>query len=165
MIEIGKIVNTQGIKGEVRIMSNSDFKDIRFAKGAKILVKTAKGELVLTVENHFFHKSFDIVKFIEYSNINEVLFLKNNLIYGEKLEVEENNALILDLLKMKVYNQDGIYRGLVKEVLDYGHYNVMRVESEKTSKIIPCTDFFITKIDEATRTITINEVSGMFDED
>ena len=31
-VEIGKIVNTHGIKGEVKILSDSDFTDERFQK-------------------------------------------------------------------------------------------------------------------------------------
>lgn len=38
-VEIGKIVNTHGIKGEVKVLSDSDFTDERFQKGQLITVK------------------------------------------------------------------------------------------------------------------------------
>ncbi len=35
-VEVGKIVNTHGIKGEIKVKSNSDFTDIRFQPGETV---------------------------------------------------------------------------------------------------------------------------------
>ena len=38
LVRIGKIVNTHGIKGELRILSDFEFKDKVFKKGVKVYV-------------------------------------------------------------------------------------------------------------------------------
>ena len=37
-VEVGQIVNTHGIKGEVKVKSNSDFTDTRFQPGEVLTV-------------------------------------------------------------------------------------------------------------------------------
>ena len=34
--DVGKVVNTQGLKGEVRVISSTDFADERYKKGATL---------------------------------------------------------------------------------------------------------------------------------
>ena len=49
---VGKIVNTHGIRGEVRVIPTTDFIDERFAKGAKLYLDQQQGEpLELTIES------------------------------------------------------------------------------------------------------------------
>ena len=38
-VEVGKIVNTHGIKGEIKVKSNSDFTDIRFQPGETVEIE------------------------------------------------------------------------------------------------------------------------------
>ena len=48
-VEIGKIVNTHGIKGEVKVMSESDFTDERFQPGQHVTVKHSKEEQTFVI--------------------------------------------------------------------------------------------------------------------
>ena len=36
--KVGKIVNTHGVKGEIRIVSTTDFADERYEKGNKLYI-------------------------------------------------------------------------------------------------------------------------------
>ena len=65
---IGKLVNTHGIKGEVRILSNFRHKDKVFVKGFKFYVGKDKKEYV--VETYRKHKNFDMVVFKDNYDIN-----------------------------------------------------------------------------------------------
>ena len=47
-VEVGQIVNTHGIKGEVKVKSNSDFTETRFQPGEQLLVKHNNTEIVYT---------------------------------------------------------------------------------------------------------------------
>ena len=44
-LNVGKIVNTQGIKGEVRVISKTDFPEERYQKGATCYFKRKKHQL------------------------------------------------------------------------------------------------------------------------
>ena len=63
-LNVGKIVNTQGIKGEVRVISKTDFPEERYQKGATLLLfQEKKAPIELVVKSHRKHKNFDILSF------------------------------------------------------------------------------------------------------
>lgn len=80
---LGKIVNTHGIKGELRLLSNFDKKDLVFQPGFKIYIGEEKQEEIIKTYRH--HKNFDMISLNGYSNINEVLkYLKMPVYIKEK---------------------------------------------------------------------------------
>ena len=70
---VGKIVNTQGIKGEVRVISTTDFPEERYKKGNVLCFFLPKNEtpIQVTIKNHRRHKNFDLLLFEGYENIND----------------------------------------------------------------------------------------------
>ena len=48
-VEVGQIVNTHGIKGEIKVKSNSDFTETRFQPGENLIVKHNNENLQYTV--------------------------------------------------------------------------------------------------------------------
>ena len=62
---VGKIVNTQGLQGELRVLSVTDFADERFKKKSVLALFDDKDNYIMDVEvaSHSKHKNFDIVKF------------------------------------------------------------------------------------------------------
>ena len=97
-INIGKIVNTHGIKGELRILSDFRHKDKVFKVGMKFYVGKEKEEF--TVNSYRFHKIFDMVTFEGFTNINEVLYLKGRQVYinKEDLVLDDGEVYIEDLI-------------------------------------------------------------------
>ena len=78
-IRFGKIVNTHGIKGELRILSDFKYKDRVFVQNRRIYIGEDKEEHVITSYRH--HKIFDMIKLAGYDDINEVLRFKNKDVY------------------------------------------------------------------------------------
>ena len=97
-IRIGKIVNTHGIKGELRILSDFRHKDKVFKVGMKFYVGKEKEEFI--VNSYRFHKIFDMVTFKGFNNINEVLYLKGRPVYinKEDLVLDNGEVYIEDLI-------------------------------------------------------------------
>ena len=97
-INIGKIVNTHGIKGELRILSDFRHKDKVFKVGMKFYVGKEKEEF--TVNSYRFHKIFDMVTFKGFNNINDVLYLKGRQVYinKEDLVLDDGEVYIEDLI-------------------------------------------------------------------
>lgn len=63
---VGKIVNTHGIRGEVKVMPHTDFADQRFAAKSKLYIVPDKGNKIeVTVETSRFHKNMYVLKFKE----------------------------------------------------------------------------------------------------
>ena len=84
-IRIGKIVNTHGIKGELRILSDFKHKDKVFKKDMKFYVGKNKTEFI--VNSYRFHKVFDMVTFKGFNNINDVEYLKGDFVFVNEEDV------------------------------------------------------------------------------
>ncbi len=165
MIKIGKIVNTHGIKGEMRIRSNSDFKTERFGVGNKIYVEYKKEKIVLEIINYYQHKTFDIVKFEGYDNINDVIKFKNCDVYADLLSddsLEEDEYFNYQLLDLKVQNQENETLGKVVKVIDNPGSNLLRIRTETNQEfLVPFNKHFINKVDLNARLIEIEEIEGL----
>ena len=76
---VGKIINTFGIKGELKILSDFEYKERIFKKDFPIYIGELKEKEL--VNTYRMHKNYDLVVFNSYTNINEVLKYKGNKIY------------------------------------------------------------------------------------
>lgn len=58
LFNVGKIVNTHGIRGELKILTTTDFPEDRFAKGSELLIVPAEGKapIPVTIETARFQK-------------------------------------------------------------------------------------------------------------
>ncbi len=164
MIKIGKLVNTHGIKGEMRIRSNSDFKDIRFQEGEELIVKMKSGQITLKIASHYEHKTFDIVSFEGYTNINDVLQFKNLDIYARELsqdDLEDGEYFNRQLVGLQIENQYGEKIGIVKEVVENPGSNLLRIVDGEKKYLVPFNEQFINDVDLEKETIYIEEIGGL----
>ena len=91
-IVIGKIVNTFGIKGELKIVSNFEMANRAFKKGNKIIINNKER---LITNSRFHHHNY-LVEIDNIKDINEVTYLigAKVLINKDELKLEENEYLI-----------------------------------------------------------------------
>ena len=103
---VGKIVNTHGIKGELRILSDFELKNKIFQKDINLYVGPEKREFTITSYRH--HKMFDMVTFKGITNINEVINLKGLLVYVKReiLNLDNDSYVLSDLIGLDVYDKD-----------------------------------------------------------
>ena len=156
-IYVGRIVNTHGIKGELRIRSDFEFKDKVFTINNKLIIDDKE----YIIRSYRKHKTFDMVMLNDYKDINDVLFLKGKNVYIDKENLKLNNNEVLDedLLNYKVLTEDK-KEGKVIEVFFSSPTNkVIRVLLDKEI-LIPYNKEFIT-IDKSNNTIIIKMPGGM----
>ena len=149
LVRIGKIVNTHGIKGELRILSDFEFKDKVFKKGVKVYVGKKKKEFI--INSYRFHKIFDMVTFEGFNNINDVEYLKGDFVYvnEEDLNLKEN-----EILKSKLIG----FVGKITEIFWAKANDVIRVNE---NILIPYVDEFIEKLDKENKKIYVKNVRGL----
>lgn len=154
---IGKLVNTHGIKGEVRIISRFRHKDLVFKKGFLFYVGREKEKF--EVESYRVHKSFDMVVFKDNHDINLVERLKGSLVYVNKDDIKlgENDVLSVDLIGFSVIIGNK-KRGVIKEVLDTPANEVLVLD---TGVMIPYVKSFISKINKDYKTLYVYDVKGL----
>ena len=156
---VGKIVNTHGIKGELRIRSNFDRKDLAFKPGVKLYFGDGKEEHKIVTYRP--HKEFDMVTFKNYSNINEVLkYLKQDVyIKKEDLDLSANEYVLEELVGCHVYENDTDY-GIVSEIV-YNNSNVLLSISGAKNFYIPNNPNFIKNVDIDNKKIIVENIKGL----
>ncbi len=154
---IGKLVNTHGIKGEVRLLSNFRHKDKVFINGFKLYVGKDKEEF--EIESYRKHKNFDMLVFKGFYDINLVERLKGSLVYINKsdLKLDENTFLSVDLIGFNVIIEDKLI-GVIKEIMDTPANEVLVLSN---NVMIPYVKDFINKIDSKNKTVYVNNVKGL----
>ena len=104
-LNVGKIVNTHGIRGEVRVISQTDFPEERYRKGAELtLFRENKEPLPLIVSGHRKHKNFDLLTFEGYPNINDVEPFRNGILKVTKddlVDLAENEFYYHEIIGLK----------------------------------------------------------------
>ena len=152
-INIGKIVNTHALKGEVRIISDFEYKNKAFKVGNVLYVGESKDELL--IESYRVHKQFDMIKFIGIDYINDVLKYKGCNVYidEDKLNLEENELLTSDILEMNIYSSDK----LIGKVSEYRNDNGNKM-IKVNNRFIPFNNDFISKIDKKNSIIYMHDI-------
>ncbi|MDO6847383.1 ribosome maturation factor RimM [Priestia megaterium] len=166
--KVGKIVNTHGVKGEVRIVSTTDFADERYEKGNKLYIfKEKQSEPVeVTVASHRRHKNFDLLTFEGYHNVNDVEQYKNSevKIPEEQLtDLEDGEFYFHEIIGCTVTTEDGVEVGTVKEILTPGANDVWVVKKGGKEVLIPYIDDVVQSIDIEEKEIVITVMEGLLD--
>ncbi len=153
---IGKLVNTHGIKGEVKLLSNFEYKDKAFVVGMNFYIGEDKEKV--TVNSYRHHKVFDMVTFKEYNYINDVLKFKNKLVYVLKpdLALDNNSILDRDYIGMNAY-YEGVLVGKVNDIINNNGYKLMLIGT----KYVPFNKEFISSVSVTKKELILKNVEGL----
>lgn len=166
---VGRIVNTHGIRGEVRVISSTDFEETRFAPGSRLAIfkKDEKKPTWVTVKSSRRHKNFILLAFEGLENINLVEPFKEGVLKVTKDqladdELGEHEYYYFEILDCKVYSEDGEYIGMVTDILQTGANDVWEIEDEKEKKhYIPYIEDVVKEVDVDNKKITIHVMEGL----
>ncbi len=157
-VYIGKIVNTHGIKGEIRIISDFLYKEKAFKVGTDIYIDEQK----YLIRSYRRHKNFDMITLEGFNDINEVLKFMKKAVYKRKedLNLSKNEILDEDLINYKVIDKSGKC-GIIKEIFYASSSNkILRVVFDK-EVLIPLFSPMIKKIDSDKLEIEVELIDGM----
>jgi 16S rRNA processing protein RimM len=152
-INIGKYVNTHGIKGEIRIISDFSRKDLVFIPENIIYIGDNRKEY--KIKTYRRHKQYDMITLYNVESINDIEYLKNSNIYIDK----------------NILNVDYILEDLLEyiAIIDNNEYKILDIIENKKNKIlvleknimIPFIDEFISKIDSKNKKVYIKDMEGL----
>ncbi|MDC2864730.1 MULTISPECIES: ribosome maturation factor RimM [unclassified Bacillus (in: firmicutes)] len=153
---VGKIVNTHGVRGEIRVVSRTDFPEERYKVGNTLYIWQEKATAPLSVKitSHRQHKSFDLLTFEGYNNVNEVEQLKGSLLKvpeDQLGELAEGEYYYHEIIGCTVVTEDGETIGTIKEILSPGANDVWVIKQPKGQ------DVLIPYIEEVVLQVNINE--------
>ncbi|WP_405102235.1 ribosome maturation factor RimM [Oceanobacillus sp. FSL H7-0719] len=166
MFNIGKIVNTHGIRGEVKVKRISDFEE-RFTSGEKVYLETETELIPLTIAAHRVHKGFDLIQFEEFNNINDVEKYKGMMLQIKETqltELTEHEFYYYEIIGCEVFTLDGEIVGKVKEILAPGANDVWVVQRKgKKDALIPYIGQVVKEIDVQNKKVRIEPMEGLLD--
>lgn len=160
-ILLGKIVNTFGIRGELKVQYTTDFIEERFKKGSLIYIGSDK--LPFEVKSYKLHKGFLLLLLKGNEDINLVEKYKNMFIYKSKDDVKplkKGDYYFSDLMNLDVYVED-ILVGKVKNVEEGISSNYLRVLHDNKESLVPFLPAFIKNVDLDNHRIDINKIEGL----
>jgi len=161
---VGKVVSTQGNKGEIKVLPLTDSTD-RFKKLTSIFIRNNIDRKTLKIEKIRIKENMVILKIENIENIKEA-----KMIVGSYLEVKRENAVklpkgtyfVFEIIGLEVYNQNNIFLGKVDNVISTGSNDVYVVKSkDKEELFIPAIREVVKNIDLEKKRITINMVDGL----
>lgn len=164
---VGKIVNTHGIKGEIRVISKTDFAEERYAPGNKLylFMPDSNEPVELIVSSHRVHKNFDLLTFEGYENVNEVEKMKGGILKireDQLTELEEDEFYFHEIIGCLVFTTQGEEIGKVREILTPGANDVWVVKGKGGKDIlIPYIEQIVKKVDIKEQVILIEPMEGL----
>ena len=163
-LEIGKIVNTYGIKGFVKVIPYTD--NITRFKKLKTVFIEKKNELIQqTIEEVKYSKNVVLLKFKEISNIETAEKLKNCYIKinrKDAVTLPENSYFIVDLLGLEVYTKEGKLLGKVDDIFPTGSNDVYVVKDEFGKQILlPAIKSLIKEVNIINNKIIVDLIEGL----
>lgn len=162
--KVGKIINTRGIKGELKVKSLTDFTSDRFATGNTVYVKKANDYIPFKVKSFNSVNHQDILVFDKNEDINLVEQYKGCDLYVDdtnETTLYEDEYHLSEILGVEVYQKDQLV-GIVDDVKDYpqGDYLDVVLESGKHA-LIPFRDEFILDVDLENNRIDVVDMEGL----
>ena len=164
VFRIGQIVNTQGLKGEVRVYPYTDdinrFDELEYFYIDKNLNNKYEVERVRYKGNMVIMK----IKDIDSIELAEKLKTKNMYIGREQgRELDEGEFFVSDLIGLDVFTVDGEKVGVLKDVLQHAINDVYVVSSGEKEYLIPSIEKFVPTIDLDQNKMIIDPIKGMLD--
>lgn len=161
-IYLGEIVNTHGIKGELRIISNFKHKSEIFKKGFSLYVGKTREKLV--INSYRPHKNYDMVTFVGLNDINDVLIYKGEPVYINREDLNINTYILEDLIGLEVYSNNQLI-GVVDSIIDNTAHEILVVVNNGKNNLIPFVDEFIESVELESKKINIKVIEGLLNED
>ena len=162
-LEVGKIVNTHGLKGEVKIVPWTDYPEV-FEEIEEIYLPDGRSFKVKGVK---YQKNNIIVKLEGINYIDEAEKLKGKVITAEREflgELEEGVYYVADLIGLSVVTEDGETIGKISDVLRTGANDVYEVKREGAKDLlIPVIESVVKDVDIEGGKVVVHLMEGLLD--
>ena len=157
LIDAGKIVNTHGVRGEVKLEVWLDSPALLRGCG-RVMIDGEERRMLSAREQ----KGWLIAKLEGVDDINAAMALKERTVQvcREDVKLPKGTVFVRDILGAKVVTEDGETVGRLVEALEYPAHMVYVVRGE-TEHLIPAVPAFIRAIDAEAGVVTVHLIEGM----
>lgn len=156
-LEAGKIVNTHGIKGEVKIQPWADSPE--FIQGLPHIYIDSKPVRIVSSR---IHKGHLIAHLEGVCDIDSAIKLKNKMIFTKRddIQLDKGEFFIQDIIGLTIKTDEGETLGVLEDILNMPTQDIYVVKGDREYLIPDVSDFILEKnLDEGY--ITVSLIDGM----
>ena len=162
-LSIGQIVNTQGIKGEVKVFPLTNDAS-RFDKLKEIYIESKDDLVKYQVESAKHLKNTVILKLKGIETMNDAEKLRDLYIKvgrWDAVRLPKDSFFICDIIESKVFDIHGELLGKLTDVLQTGANDVYIVKDEKREILIPALKTVVKEINLQNKKIIVDLPEGL----
>ncbi|MBE5806250.1 MAG: 16S rRNA processing protein RimM [Clostridiales bacterium] len=162
--EIGQIVNTFGVKGEIKVNPFTDDLE-RFEELKSIKIKKNNNLYEYDIENVKYHKNFVILKLKDIDDMNMAEKYKGCYIQIDRKDARKlpkGTYFIADIIGSDVITDNGINLGKVDDIYNTGSNDIYVVKNELGKQILlPGIKDVILDINIEKQIVTVHLLDGL----
>ena len=163
-LEVGQIVNTFGIKGQVKVVPFTD--DIkRFDELKQIYIQKNNSLEPFEIEEVKYHKNMVLLKLKGIDTIEQAEKLRNYYIKIDRKDAKklpEGTYFIVDLIGLEVYTDENKLLGILDDIYNTGSSDIYVVKDELGKQILlPAIKDVVKTIDLENRKIIVHIIKGL----
>ncbi|GAP00101.1 ribosome maturation factor RimM [Fructobacillus ficulneus] len=167
--KIGTIVNTHGIRGELKIKAITDFAEDRFAKG-QVIYRLDNGQYRKeTIAKARIHKGMWLLTFVGVDNINQVEIFKGQDVFvdeADRDELPEGEYYYNEIIGATVVDLTDRTIGTIKDIMETGANDVWIIKRPSGKDVlIPVIDDVIKEVDVDEQVVRIDLLEGLIDDE
>ena len=157
-LETGKIVNTHGVRGEIKIQPWADSPE--FLRSFEYFYIDGKA---MKVKSSYIHKGCVICSLEGIDDVNEAMRYKNKTVFIDRADAKlpAGGYFIQDIIGATVMDDKGSIVGTLKEVLDLPGNDVYVVKGAEREILIPAVPAFVLKVDADKGIILVRMMEGL----
>lgn len=166
---VGKIINTHGLKGEVKVKAETDFPQQRFCSNSNLYISVGDQKVKMTVETVRFHKQAYLVKFLQINDIDEANRIVNKNLYvsdEDQTDLPKGSYYIHQLIGLDVFDYETKTKiGILTDIEMPGANDIWEITPSK-GKIfwIPNISSVVKQVDLVNKKIEVILLEGLRDE-
>lgn len=163
-LECGKIINTHGIKGGLKLESWCDTPE-DLASLKKVYLKNGAEYKCHKVKRASVFKQFVLFELEGINDIDSATTLKNTVVFADRddIAIDEDAFFLADIIGLPVFDiASGEKIGTLSDVLNLGASDLYEINTQSGKKLIPAVDEFIKEID-LEKGIFVSLIEGMLD--
>lgn len=166
LLQVGAILDTHGLRGEVKVFPTTDDPG-RYDYLEDVILEDKSGkQITLVVEKVRYFKNLVIVKFKDLDNINDVEQYKKCNLYVTRenaVELEADEYFVADLIGLTAKTDEGEELGQIKDVLTTGANDVYVIDTKEGELLVPAIHDCVQEVDLEAGVMMLHLLPGLRD--
>ena len=167
-IKVAKVVNTHGIRGEVKAILLTDFTD-RFAELKEVYIEKNNSYQTIKLQSVRWNKDQLLIKFEGVDTPEQGALLKNKYLminFEDRVPLPKDNFYHFEIIGLEGFNLQGVKLGIVQDILQTSANDVYVVQRDGVKELlIPALKKVIKQVDLENKRMVVELLPGLLEEE